>query len=417
MTARLCPLLILFLFAGCSTVGEVTERARDAAREATDRAVEREVGERTDAAVDGAFDRADAAVRCVLGDDACIRRAEAEGRPVVVENEAGEVVREIPAPRATEAPSEFVAGPRVLFAEDFSADHVGDFPRRLEFVRGDAEVVRLDGDPAVRMVGHETEFRIVLPETLPQRFTLEMTVFQGEGAGYQALYVVPDVDGMTDVERIDDVTSYLRIGTDDTGIAGGPEGTPEALSAVPDLTRRPVPIRLMADGDHMKVYAGSQRVANIPNADFRRTDALRVWFYAYEAPVYVDDIRIAAGGRDLYDALTADGRAVLDGVRFETGSATLTAASRAVLDPVAATLRQHAGLQLRVEGHTDSAGDAAANRALSERRAAAVVDYLAGAGVERHRLTAVGHGEDRPIASNETEAGRRQNRRVELVRQ
>ena len=418
MTTRLFPLALILLLTGCATVGDVADRAAEAAREATGRAVERETAERVDGAVDGAFSRADDAVRCVVTDEACIRRAEADGRPVVVEDEDGDVVREIPGdPLAVDAPSDFVAGTRVLFEEDFSSDNAGDFPRRFEFVRGEAEVVRLGGDPALRLTGHGTEFRVVLPETLPQQFTLEMTLRQGEGPGYHALYVLPDVDRATDVEALGERTSYLRIGPDDTGIVGGPDGTPESDGAVPDLKRRTMPIRLMADGDHMKVYAGSERVANIPNADFRRTGALRFFFYAYEAPFFLDDLRIAAGGRNLYDALTSDGRAVLEGVRFETGSATLTAASRAVLDPVAATLRQHADLRLRIEGHTDSEGAAESNRALSERRAAAVLDYLAQAGVERSRLTAVGRGEAAPVASNDTEAGRRQNRRVELVRQ
>ena len=68
-----------------------------------------------------------------------------------------------------------------------------------------------------------------------------------------------------------------------------------------------------------------------------------------------------------------------------------------------------------VEGHTDSTGSEAMNQQLSEKRAQAVRDFLAGAGVPADRVTSVGRGEDQPIATNKTVAGRQQNRRVELV--
>ena len=67
-----------------------------------------------------------------------------------------------------------------------------------------------------------------------------------------------------------------------------------------------------------------------------------------------------------------------------------------------------------MEGHTDSVGTAAKNQQLSEKRAQAVRDFLVGAGVPSDRVTAVGRGEEQPIATNKTAAGRQQNRRVEL---
>jgi OOP family OmpA-OmpF porin len=71
-------------------------------------------------------------------------------------------------------------------------------------------------------------------------------------------------------------------------------------------------------------------------------------------------------------------------------------------------------LRVLVNGHTDSIGSEAYNQRLSEKRAKAVLDYLVGRGIDPSRLKAVGHGESRPIASNETEEGRARNRRVEF---
>jgi outer membrane protein OmpA-like peptidoglycan-associated protein len=71
--------------------------------------------------------------------------------------------------------------------------------------------------------------------------------------------------------------------------------------------------------------------------------------------------------------------------------------------------------KIRVEGHTDSSGDAEANLELSEKRAQAVREALVGLGVAADRVTALGMGEDFPIASNEDEDGRAQNRRVDVI--
>lgn len=72
--------------------------------------------------------------------------------------------------------------------------------------------------------------------------------------------------------------------------------------------------------------------------------------------------------------------------------------------------------KIRVEGFTDSAGNKESNLTLSQDRAEAVASWLIDYGVERSRLTANGYGEEKPIASNKTDAGRQKNRRVELVR-
>jgi outer membrane protein OmpA-like peptidoglycan-associated protein len=105
---------------------------------------------------------------------------------------------------------------------------------------------------------------------------------------------------------------------------------------------------------------------------------------------------------------------VLRGVPFDFDKATLRADARPVLDETARVLSERPTLRISVEGHTDAKGSDAYNARLSERRAQAVVDYLAKAGVARDRLEAHGFGESRPIADNESEDGRARNRRVEL---
>jgi outer membrane protein OmpA-like peptidoglycan-associated protein len=102
-------------------------------------------------------------------------------------------------------------------------------------------------------------------------------------------------------------------------------------------------------------------------------------------------------------------------VLFDTGKYTLKPEARERLAKVAGVVLAYPGLKLEIEGHTDSVGSDGYNQTLSENRAAAVRDFLAQQGVSSANMTAKGFGKTRPIASNDTAAGRQRNRRVELV--
>jgi outer membrane protein OmpA-like peptidoglycan-associated protein len=116
-------------------------------------------------------------------------------------------------------------------------------------------------------------------------------------------------------------------------------------------------------------------------------------------------------------AIDAQGEARLDGLYFETGSATLRPASVDAIAEAARLLEQRPTLALRIIGHTDDIGSEADNLVLSRQRADAVMDALtAHHGIAASRLEAVGRGEAEPVASNESAQGRALNRRVSLQR-
>ena len=104
-----------------------------------------------------------------------------------------------------------------------------------------------------------------------------------------------------------------------------------------------------------------------------------------------------------------------DDVTFPTDSATVRSDLAAEIRSIAANLVSYPNSTIQVIGHTDNTGTAAYNFDLSQRRAVAVRDILLGAGVPSNRLSAAGAGEDRPVATNLTAAGRAQNRRVEII--
>lgn len=103
------------------------------------------------------------------------------------------------------------------------------------------------------------------------------------------------------------------------------------------------------------------------------------------------------------------------GLLFDFDSDIVRADAAQNLRSLAASLEKYPNTDLLIVGHTDAVGTSDYNQALSQRRATAAADYLAAQGVATARLRAVGRGETEPIASNDTEAGRQLNRRVEIA--
>lgn len=445
---RLAPtaLAVLFLLSGCaSTVDRMVDRAGDVAGRAVDRQVDRRTDRAVNGAIDGMFDAGERAVRCVFTDEACIRRAQGNGDPVVLTDADGQPVDRngdpvtesnaedavIRAPGSGNAPGsgvssnyDFVPGERVLFFADFENDRVGNFPNGITFVKGTAEVVEWQGNKMYRAEG--TSFvTIPLPETLPERFTIEFDLYRantGNTACNNGIHLAFEELDPDDYLGYGDNKPGATVSMADctSGIRDYRDGPSSTITTGNDAVvgTGVTPIRVAVDGSYMKVYINERRVANLPNADIQRGNALYMTTSGYEGQyIYLDNLRIAAGGREiLYEQLMADGRATLGGLLFDTGSAQIQSGSTAVLQGLKQALDQNAGLRLRVEGHTDNTGSADANERLSQQRAQAVVAWLTQNGVASSRLEAVGMGQTSPVADNGTPAGRQTNRRVEVVR-
>jgi OOP family OmpA-OmpF porin len=105
----------------------------------------------------------------------------------------------------------------------------------------------------------------------------------------------------------------------------------------------------------------------------------------------------------------------LRGTNFQFNSAKITPEGESILDQAVAVMNKHQAINVRIEGNTDSVGSDAYNMKLGQRRADSVEKYLVAHGISAGRLSTVSFGETKPVASNDTEEGRAQNRRVDLI--
>lgn len=428
MSRRMLPLVLALILpvsvAGPASVeAQVFTKLKDAARNA--------VQDETTSQIERVLANA---VRCVFDDPACIEKAKSEGKDVVLTDDRGEVLMDedgkpITDPAAVEQQAEkpgtgawanydFVPGERILFYDDFSHDRVGDFPRRLTFVRGNWDVVEWQRRPLLRNTGpRHSAVVIPLPEELPDRFTIEIEAFLPD-VTYMAILATTSPAGDNWVSL---PANYFQIGAGPgTGVSAYSSSAVKSMNETKELSERLMPVRIMVDGQFAKVYVGERRVANVPNAEFVRSDGLYIennYLASEETPLYFGSIRVAAGGADLYDVLDRDGRVATQGILFASGSDRIRPESTPTLNEIGKLLRDHPKLRIAIEGHTDSDGEDADNQDLSERRAAAVKSFLVQElDVDADRLQTAGFGETRPVADNTTPEGKQQNRRVELVR-
>lgn len=397
-------------------LGKLKDKAKD------------KIDQHSDDAAQSVVDKADNAVVCAATDQQCISKAKADGKPVKVTDASGNAVSSTDSAAAMNGGAgggasadppgkgvwlnyDFIPGDRTIWTEDFSEDQVGDFPSRLQLVEGNFEVVSIKGHNWLHSVDGGTVIAI-LPEKLPQRFTLEFDYWVGNGLSNPISFqTTDDGDGAT-----------WGCYHDEIWVEGGKGGGSARKDvADPEATANTfVTCRFMVDGKYIKGYMSSQRLANVPNANVLRGDSLIIHIPGPGEPnqVLVSNFRLAEGGKPLYQALMASGRVSTHGILFASGSDQIQGESTPTLKEIGTMLQQHPELKLLIEGHTDNQGAAAANQALSEKRAAAVKAYLvANYGAAAARLTTRGYGESKPVATNDTPEGRQNNRRVELVRE
>ncbi len=329
----------------------------------------------------------------------------------------------------TYAKSDFVPGDEIIFEDLLVGEKLGEFPSMWDLKDGNAEIVSVGGENAI----HMSEETVIMPfmkekDYLPEQFTIEFDLYVpcNKSRGGKD---VTSMNNRYDIELVNAAGKvvFQTFWYNSSNEFGKPSGVRWNWQNGGEGSNGEAPILFnQSDFNHiaisfnkraLKFYVNGTRFANIPRCDA----PTRFQIYSYEGKAqderFIKNVRIAKGAVPLYDRMMSDGKFITYGITFDVGKATIKPESMGEINRIVTLMTENPDLKFSVEGHTDATGNAASNQTLSEQRSQAIVAKLVELGIAQDRLTAVGKGQNSPIADNNTDEGRAKNRRVEFVKQ
>ena len=328
---------------------------------------------------------------------------------------------------------DFVPGEKIIGFEDFMTGSIGDFPAGWN-TNASAEIVTVEGKPGRwLMINKQGVFMPEFIDSLPDDFTFEFDLLCDNPGRVWALYtsitmltdrnhpenwqsansrftftVAPQADG--------NCASLIERRKDGVGEANATTNTKQFS----DKTE-PVHIAIWRQKERVRIYLNEEKTWDLPKsmAKDAKYNSIVYWLQGpgQDASYFIGNLRLAVGTPDTRNKLLTEGKWITHGILFDVNSATVKAESYGTLKEIATVLKENADVKVRIVGYTDSDGDEKANLDLSKRRAASVKDILVKEfGINESRLQTDGMGEANPIDTNDTPAGKANNRRVEFIK-
>lgn len=342
---------------------------------------------------------------------------------------------------------DFVPGEKLVAAEDFSQDQLGDFPARWN-TNGTGTLVTTNQTSGKWLL---TQKQVVFyPEwitRLPDNFTLEFDLICSPEFSY---YSGAFVTGFTSSGNIGSSFSRFDMmggGRLDAGggielllhpqNAGGEMGTSVFLSSkdnqevlrneigqdkFSEPSKTQVHVSIWRQKSRIRVYLDEWKAWDLPRAVPEGITLNSIYFRNDGASnetdaFYIGNIRLAVGAPDTRNKLITDGKFITNGILFDVNSDRIRPESYGVLRDIAGVLNEHAAVRVKIIGHTDADGDEQQNLQLSKRRAEAVKKLLASDfRIDAGRMETEGLGESQPVDVNTTPVGKAKNRRVEFLK-
>ncbi|TCZ67738.1 OmpA family protein [Flaviaesturariibacter aridisoli] len=439
-TYRVLTGLLFVLFAAQPAPAQILKRIADKAKAKTVQRVDNQI----DKAIDKSLDSVEQTVAGNPDGGSVATPAGARA------DEATGSTPEKSAPRGNSLKAysrfDFVPGSKILYVEDFAAESIGEMPAKWR-TSGSGEVMTIDGIAGKWLnLKERTSYTSSFHTALQENYTLEFDLI----AHFKDDQRVPIVQVWL-VHPISPVNA-AGVATYQSGIALdlkpniGSNTTPDGVllntynskgsvyfsgdgvrhSVFNDFNKQatPVHVALWVQGTRVRAWLNQQKVYDNPGALEAGTSPsqLRFELDSYGGPqenyqYYLSNIKIAAAAADTRNKLLSTGSFSTTGILFDVNSDAIKPVSAGVLKEVAAVLNANPGVKVKIIGHTDNDGDAAANLDLSRRRAAAVKNALVSTfNVDAARIQTDGQGATKPVADNKTAEGKAQNRRVEFVK-
>jgi outer membrane protein OmpA-like peptidoglycan-associated protein len=330
---------------------------------------------------------------------------------------------------------DFVPGEKIVAAEDFSQDAIGDFPGRWN-TNAAGEIVTIAGQTGrwlkLTRAGFFTpEFVTDLPDNVTVEFDLAVPPTADPGIALTTALV--QLNDMKQPQDWQTAPNSVQVNAHPSASAAGTssmvtrqDGTsaPGNTTTTAQLTGtkgRPVHIALWRQRQRVRVYMNQEKVWDIPRAVAASAKLNSIVFFVGggcgNCEYYLANLRVATGAPDTRNKVISEGKWVSHGILFDVNSDRLKGESYGSLKEIANVLTETPDVKVQIVGHTDADGDDAANMDLSKRRAASVKAALVSEfKIDAARLDTDGKGETQPIDKNDTPAGKANNRRVEFIK-
>ena len=341
---------------------------------------------------------------------------------------------------------DFVPGEKVLYADDFAQDNIGELPVSWNS-NGSGEVVTLEKYPGRWLRLHkDVSYLSANQKMFGQNYTVEFDmILQLKNNGWMYPNILLSLVSSKDLSPLDNsllkdykqfnsVTAMLQPGDGNASRAileSSTESKPYFKSGIISIAElqnwygQPVHVAIQVQKERFRCWINELKAFDMPHAVAVTADTmnqlrLEVGGTNYSEAtygVYISNVKIATGLPDTRHKLIEEGKFTTNGILFDVQSDVIRPESYGVVKEIAGVLKENPSVRVKVIGHTSSDGEDAANLELSKKRAAAVKALLTGEfSIEAGRIETEGKGETEPIADNKTKEGKAQNRRVEFIK-
>lgn len=340
---------------------------------------------------------------------------------------------------------DFVPGERIIYAEDFAQDAIGELPLTWNS-SGKGEIMTLNNQSGKWLRAFQNNTYLTgNKKSFGENYTIEfdlMYFFEPKVKGYVlpgwqfGLFssgAVEPSDNSFLKERSETNSTEVKFGLGSYALAQLESKAKHVstfrsdnmqLGEVLPTFNKVIHYSIQVQKTRFRLWINEQKVFDIPRA-INTADTLNQVFFKMEGSNYKEDeiglfisnLKIATGIPDARHKLIEEGKFSTTGILFDVNAATIKPESNGVLKQISEVLKTNEGIKVKIIGHTDSDGTDAANLDLSKKRAESVKAALVKDwGIDASAMETDGKGESNPVGDNKTKEGKAQNRRVEFVK-